>query len=321
MPSSDSAGAPAAGTAGAGGGPASGGADSGGATGGAAVFDAQTPPTDPATLEAWLDEGFYQDWACEPEPNTKTEGAAAIHVHGDATRVCTNILLAASALNSEGEFPVGAASVKEVYDERGALSARVVSVKTAPESDGGEGWFWYAAPDTAGHGLAACTGCHAAAAVDADHPGAGDFVYFRVQDEGELPPIDGAAMQAWLEAGHYLEWACESSPGAKTDGAPAIHVHGKNRICTNGRLAAASGEREFPAGSASVKEIYSGASISSYDVYVKVAAKTADGAGWFWYGGSATSSGFGLSACTGCHAAAATDADHPGAGDYVYFKN
>jgi hypothetical protein len=272
-------------------------------------------------MEAWLDEGFYDDWVCEPEPNTKTDGAAAIHVHGDATRVCTNILLAASRLRSEGEFPVGAASVKEVYDEQGALGARLVSVKTAPESDGGEGWFWYAAPDVAGHGLTDCTGCHAAAAEDADHPGAGDFVYFRVNDEEELPPIDGSAMQAWLEAGHYLDWDCESTPGRKTDGAAAIHVHGNNRVCTNARLAAASGEGEFPAGSASVKEIYSGENISSYDVYVKVAAESADGAGWFWYGGSADSSGFGLSACTGCHSAAGTDADHPGAGDYVYFKN
>jgi hypothetical protein len=128
-------------------------------------------------------------------------------------------------------------------------------------------------------------------------------------------------MQTWIDAGHYADWQCETDPTTKTDGAAAIHVHGKTRVCTNPRLQRASGGGEFPAGVASVKEVYSGDAISSYDVYLKVSADSAGGDGWYWYGASARTSGLGLGTCTGCHGAADSDADHPGAGDYVYFKN
>jgi hypothetical protein len=53
----------------------------------------------------------------------------------------------------------------------------------------------------------------------------------------------------------------------------------------------------------------------------RAAAARADsdgGNGWYWYEGE-SAAGFGLSACTGCDAAAGSDDDHPGAGDFVYF--
>lgn len=140
-------------------------------------FDPQLPPLNAAGAELWLQQKFYEAWACEEQPNAKTDGAAAIHVHGDKTRVCSNDLLAASS--PEAEFPEGVASVKEVYDGDGKLAVTVLSVKGHADSDGGQGWFWYEPPSLAGFGVAACTGCHQAAGSDADHPGAGDFVYFK----------------------------------------------------------------------------------------------------------------------------------------------
>lgn len=298
-----------------------GGAPARGGNGGASNaedFDPQVPPTSAAQTELWLQKKFYADWVCESEPNAKTDGAAAIHVHGAKTRVCSNVRLAAST--SEAEFPAGAASVKEIYDAGGNLTATVLSVKVAAESDAGKGWYWYESPSSAGLGLTQCTGCHQAAGADADHPGAGDFVYFQVRGEAEIPPLDPRAMQAWLDAGHYKSWSCEDAPNMKTDGAAAIHVHGVTRVCNNPRLAASVADHEFPSGVASVKEEYSGSKLMGHVVSLKVAAKSGSGDGWYWYAG-ASSAGFGLTGCTGCHSAAGSDADHPGAGDYVYFKN
>jgi len=137
--------------------------------------------------------------------------------------------------------------------------------------------------------------------------------------EPDVPPTDPQAMQVWLDAGYYKDWSCEDKPTKKTDGAPSIHVHGDTRVCTNPRLARANATGEFPSGVASVKEEYSGSTISALVVSVKVASKSDNGAGWYWYGGP-TRAGFGLTGCADCHRAAGSDADHPGS-DYVYFKN
>ena len=46
------------------------------------------------------------------------------------------------------------------------LSNRSVSVKTAPASDGGQGWYWYEIYNDSvfgdGNGDATCVGCHSA---------------------------------------------------------------------------------------------------------------------------------------------------------------
>jgi hypothetical protein len=125
-------------------------------------------------------------------------------------------------------------------------------------------------------------------------------------------------MAAWLAAGHFDSWSCEDEATEKSDGDPAIHVHGPNRICSNERLHTGSLVDEWPAGVASVKELHDdGAAISGYAVYVKVAGDSAKGRSFYYYEGASTA-GFGLPACIGCHSAAGTDADHPGAGDFVY---
>jgi hypothetical protein len=291
---------------------------------GGAGFDAPPessdfPPTSTAAAVVdWLDQEFYLDWACEDSNTVKDDGAPAIHVHGVSSRVCSNVLLATS--RSGGEFPAGVAAVKEVYDEDDQIIARMVSAKAHPDSAEGDGWFWSDGGTLAGFGRSECTGCHAASGSDADHPGAGDFVYFQVQNEAELPPTDDpASIPGWLEAGFYQSWTCEEEPTDKTAGAAAIHVHRVNRICSNARLAAlpslpASG---WPAGISSVKEVYDGDSLSSIDLYVKVNADSDEGNGFFYYGGESLT-GFGFDGCVGCHSAAGADADHPGAGDFVY---
>jgi cytochrome c553 len=284
-------------------------------------LDAQLPPSDAEAMQKWLAAGLYKDWVCESEPSAKTEGAAAIHVHGGKSRVCTNVRLAASKTSGRREFPRGAASVKELYDDMDKLVATAVSVKVDDTSAGGQGWYWWEGAETSGKGITACAGCHGAAGSDSDHAGAGDYVYFQVRDEAQLPTIGSAdEVRVWLEAEHYKRWTCESDKTQKNDGAAAIHVHALNRVCTNGRLTTArKSAGKWPAGVASVKEIYDGDTISGIDVSFKVTADSNDGNGWYWYNGN--SADFGLTGCTGCHAAAGSDPEHPGAGDFVYFLN
>lgn len=143
-------------------------------------LDPQVPPGNAKGMAAWLaaweEEGWESEWSCEATPTAKTDGAAAIHVHNDSdgkNRVCSNQALANAEAGSE--LPKGAAGVKFVGDKI------YVTVKVEADSDEGNGWYWYApggSPE--GVGIAECTGCHAAAGSDADHPGFGDFAYFRV---------------------------------------------------------------------------------------------------------------------------------------------
>jgi hypothetical protein len=142
-------------------------------------FDPQLPPSETKQVEAWLARGFYKDWLCEDEPTAKTFGAPAIHAHGGKSFVCNNDLLAETEREDGEEYPQGIASVKEILNSSGNVTLTAVSVKIAAKSDGGKGWYWYEGASHSGIGIAECTGCHSAAGSDADHPGPGDFVYFR----------------------------------------------------------------------------------------------------------------------------------------------
>jgi hypothetical protein len=139
----------------------------------------------------------------------------------------------------------------------------------------------------------------------------------------QVPPADATQMVQWLaqweSQGWEAGWVCETAPTAKTEGAAAIHVHndadGKNRVCNNERLAAASPGEPVPAGSAALKFV--GEKIY---VEVKTAADSAGGDNWYWYAPGGSPEGKGIDVCVGCHSAAGADADHPGLGDYVYFQ-
>jgi hypothetical protein len=142
-------------------------------------FDRQLPPTHSDDVERWLAARYFDDWTCEPEPTAKTDGAKAIHVHGGKSRVCSNALLAKSARSGDGEFPKGVASVKEIYDDAGKVTLTAVSVKIAAQSADGQGWYWWEGAMNNGVGAKVCVGCHGASGSDDDHPGAGDYVYFK----------------------------------------------------------------------------------------------------------------------------------------------
>ena len=86
----------------------------------AAPISSQLPPIGSATeLEQWLATGAYKQWACEKDPHPARSGSA--HV---ANRICSNDLLSGSA---SGEFPIGSASVKELYDGSGHLIASTLT--------------------------------------------------------------------------------------------------------------------------------------------------------------------------------------------------
>ncbi|MFN0248410.1 MAG: hypothetical protein ACKV2T_16075 [Kofleriaceae bacterium] len=127
----------------------------------------ELPPQGDAAVRAWISTGHYLGWACEPAPHAARPPGA----HG-MNRVCSNALLSGS---STGEFPVGAASVKELHNSSG-ITGYAVAIKVAAGT-ARTSWYWYevigtnVVVDSAGASL--CTGCH----DDAPR----DFVFTRVE--------------------------------------------------------------------------------------------------------------------------------------------
>jgi hypothetical protein len=120
----------------------------------------------------------------------------------------------------------------------------------------------------------------------------------------ELPARGTADLPAWLAAGYYLAWHCE--PEAHAPRAPS--PHGRNRICNNAALHAATGTSAFPAGAASVKEIFDD-NVMGY----AITRKLGDGTGgdtWYWYEANPDhvyANGPGKASCISCHGGAARD--------------
>jgi hypothetical protein len=156
--------------------------------------DDQTPPTvGYEGVEAWLAAGSYKAWHCEAKPHDPRSPSP----HLGQNRICSNNLLSAAG---PGEYPVGSAAVKELYDSTGAVLngyAVYLHTKAGTTSDT---YYWYervplssGAPhdqvtgvvaDGFGGGMAApeviCVGCHKAAGSDAGHSGH-DYVYTQVR--------------------------------------------------------------------------------------------------------------------------------------------
>ena len=128
----------------------------------------------------------------------------------------------------------------------------------------------------------------------------------------QTPPRGQALVEPWIAQGFYLAWRCEPAPHP----ARPFGAHGDNRVCSN-ELLSAAGPGEFPVGSASVKEIYSGSSIVGYSLSHHTVAGTS-GNTWYWYeriGAGAPTEGQGNGTCVGCHRLAGNQrAGH----DYVY---
>jgi len=126
------------------------------------VDDPELPPRGEADIEPWIDAGHYLAWRCEPVPVEVRLGSP----HRPQTRTCSNQLALAPGT---GEFPVGAASVKEMYDDAGEIMGYGVSRKV--ELGGAPGWYWYERlrernPNADGMNEGSCPGCHAGAARD-----------------------------------------------------------------------------------------------------------------------------------------------------------
>ena len=121
---------------------------------------AQLPPTGSDALAVWLEGGAYRDWHCEAAPHPAREPSP----HG-TDRVCSNDALSA---HGDGPYPVGAANVKELFDDRGALAGHAV-YRRVLDGGGGESWYWFERAggvlyaDGLGGGGAprsSCVGCH-----------------------------------------------------------------------------------------------------------------------------------------------------------------
>jgi len=120
----------------------------------------QTPATgDPAAVKAWLDSKVYTKWACEPAPHPRRTGSGH-----SANRICSNALLSG---HGAGEYPVGAASVKELFDGNNNLNGYAMLLKVKP--GGVESFYWYELLGSSvvanglgdsGSAKSVCTGCH-----------------------------------------------------------------------------------------------------------------------------------------------------------------
>jgi hypothetical protein len=128
----------------------------------------QRPPRGAAALEAWLAEGHYRAWHCEPGiSNPRLTGNHGRH------RICSNDALLAS---TSGPYPIGAASVKELYTTTDAPNGFAVGLKVT-DGDGGHTWYWYerrqpgTTPLADGTGVPDCAVCHQLAERD--------YIFFR----------------------------------------------------------------------------------------------------------------------------------------------
>jgi hypothetical protein len=97
-----------------------------------------------------------------------------------------------------------------------------------------------------------------------------------VDDPALVPPLDGqAAVEAWLDAGHYQAWRCQ--PAAHDAIAPS--PHGRVRVCAN--AIAAAGVARVDASLA--LEIVDAAGAVVGRGVQRHTRPGDDGATWYWY--------------------------------------
>jgi hypothetical protein len=99
----------------------------------AAAPSPELPPQGQKALEAWLAAGYYKGWHCEQQVSPSRGGA-----HG-RDRVCTNDILHAAPSTP---YPVGSASVVEMFDSADRSNGFAVSSKVAAGT-GASTWYWY----------------------------------------------------------------------------------------------------------------------------------------------------------------------------------
>ena len=160
----------------------------------ASSLTGQTPPQGAEAVERWLATGEYKNWQCETKPHANRSPSP----HG-FNRICSNDVIAAKA-NDKGDWPKGAAAVKELFTTADATEPEGYSVylKTQADSAKGANWYWYERlpQETAdelkidavvadgfgnsGGAKEVCVSCHVAAGSDPAHTpstGGRDQVY------------------------------------------------------------------------------------------------------------------------------------------------
>lgn len=160
------------------------------ACGGGSSNPQEPPTTGMADVEAWLSQGSYKSWACEPAAHA----ARSPSPHG-MNRICSNTLLSAAG---SGEYPVDSAAVKELYDNVGQSIVGYALYRHTVAGTTGSAWYFYErVPQSSdvphdANGVVAdgigssgpaqtiCVSCHQAAGSDAAHSGH-DFVYTQVK--------------------------------------------------------------------------------------------------------------------------------------------
>jgi hypothetical protein len=126
------------------------------------LADRQLPPRGYRDIATWLDAGYYKDWHCE----ASVHPAAPESPHGP-NRICNNEVLQ-DAREHDGVWPVGSASVKEVF--RGSTIVVYAVSRRLDDVPGPDGWYWYEGigddVSSIGQDIESCVGCHAGAARD-----------------------------------------------------------------------------------------------------------------------------------------------------------
>ena len=128
-------------------------------------------PTDTAALFRFLKDGGYKEF---PAKETAVHASRGPHAKfGWPVRVFLDAKMEGSLKAGNASHPVGAAIVKEMYNEKGdRLMGWAAMVKTDGDSAGGKGWFWYETTNTrdatkvvaSGNGVPGCFGCHSVGA-------------------------------------------------------------------------------------------------------------------------------------------------------------
>ncbi len=122
----------------------------------------------------------------------------------------------------------------------------------------------------------------------------------------QTPPVEQVALDAWLAAGTYKDWNCETTAHEARPGSG----HDRNRICTNTLQSTHTSTAPYPVGAASVKELIDDdGNVEGYAVYLR-ADEGDGGEKRFWYeviGGDVIAIGYGHTTCTGCHGGAPRD--------------
>src|SRR5260370_13818417 len=104
------------------------------ACGRSAPASGQLPPTTAEELKSWLATAEYKSWHCEPAAHP----ARSPSPHS-ANRICQNDLASA---HGAGEYPSGAASVKELFDAGGGIRGHSVSRHVSEGTTGGS-CYWF----------------------------------------------------------------------------------------------------------------------------------------------------------------------------------